>query len=500
VHARAFSLIILAEVRSRILWALLVAVGAALLYFSGLTAVGLLSVDEPRYAAIGREMARSGDWTTPRLWGEVWLEKPALLYWMVAVGHLLGLPGELAPRLPVAVWSVGFLILFWWRIKEQFDSRAAWTATVILATSTGWLAYSHLAVTDIPLSACFAASMLLLMPWVLHGERRDLLVWSGVCFGLAILAKGLVPVALAAPLVVLAWRRLPGLFLWALIAVAVAAPWYFLFWMRNGQELLLSFLVRDHWERFLHGETLHRQPFWFYVPVLLAGMLPWTPLCVLLFRRVLWRDPARRFLLIWSLFGFALFSRSAGKLPGYLLPLLPALAALLGVEASRERGIRRIVLLSASVWLAMVLAPHVVQILPRALEQGIRSSEWSANWGAVIVATLVAVGFAVAGAPFRWVSLVIAATMLVSTRASAVRLESLVSARDLWRTEVAGREQGLCVESMHRSWRYGLNYYTGTPLPDCEDQNLPSRLVTPEDRMRPKVQVSEINEQPYPAP
>ena len=56
------------------------------LYFYGLTTTGLLGPDEPRYAAIGREMAISGDWVTPRLWGQPWFEKPALLYWMTAIG------------------------------------------------------------------------------------------------------------------------------------------------------------------------------------------------------------------------------------------------------------------------------------------------------------------------------------------------------------------------------------------------------------------------------
>src|SRR5947207_5372847 len=84
------------------------------LYFFSLSGVGLLGPDEPRYAAIGREMARSGDWITPRLWGEPWFEKPPLLYWMTGTAFRLGLGEELAPRLPVALMSVAFLIFFYW--------------------------------------------------------------------------------------------------------------------------------------------------------------------------------------------------------------------------------------------------------------------------------------------------------------------------------------------------------------------------------------------------
>src|ERR1700731_4134554 len=90
------------------------------LYFFGLSQVGLLGPDEPRYAAIGREMAQSGDWITPRLWGEPWFEKPALLYWMTAAGFRAGLDSDLAPRLPVAIVSVAFLIYFFVALRREF--------------------------------------------------------------------------------------------------------------------------------------------------------------------------------------------------------------------------------------------------------------------------------------------------------------------------------------------------------------------------------------------
>src|SRR5215469_6869815 len=87
---------------------------AYFLYFFGLTAAGMIGPDEPRYASIGREMAHSGDWITPRLWGEPWFEKPALLYWIEGAAFRLGLNEDLAPRLPVALASVAFLIFFYW--------------------------------------------------------------------------------------------------------------------------------------------------------------------------------------------------------------------------------------------------------------------------------------------------------------------------------------------------------------------------------------------------
>ena len=90
--------------------ALLSGLGLFFLYFFGLTRTGLLGPDEPRYAAIGCAMASTGDWITPRLWGQPWFEKPALLYWMTAAGFKAGLGPDWAPRLPVALVSVAFLV------------------------------------------------------------------------------------------------------------------------------------------------------------------------------------------------------------------------------------------------------------------------------------------------------------------------------------------------------------------------------------------------------
>src|SRR5215831_9929640 len=109
------------------------------LYFFHLTATGMLGPDEPRYAAIGREMARSGDWVTPRLWGEPWFEKPPLIYWMTAVAFRLGLGEDLAPRLPVAIVSVAFLVLFFRLLRRDFGVEPAFFASAILATTAGWI-------------------------------------------------------------------------------------------------------------------------------------------------------------------------------------------------------------------------------------------------------------------------------------------------------------------------------------------------------------------------
>ena len=287
------------------------------LYFFGLTAAGLSGPDEPRYASIAREMAHSGDWVTPRLWGEPWFEKPALLYWMEAAAFRLGLNDDLAPRLPIALASVAFLIFFYWVLRREFGDPAAAYATAILGTSVAWLAFSHVGTTDLPMSAAFAAAMLLSLGWIERGDRRWLPL-AAALLGVAVLAKGLVPVVLALPLAWMGRRRLLDWFRPTVIATfaVVALPWYLLCFLRNGRRFLETFFWQQQFARFVTPERAHGQPFWYYVPVLVAALFPWIPMLIPIARRSLYSDTRRRFLLAWVLFGLLFFSASRKKLPG----------------------------------------------------------------------------------------------------------------------------------------------------------------------------------------
>ena len=305
----------------------------AILYFYGLSTAGLLGPDEPRYASIGREMARSGDWVTPRLWGEAWFEKPPLLYWMTGAAFRLGVGEDLAPRLPVALLSVVFLIFFQRILRREFGGEASWTAILILGSSAAWLACSFIGVTDLPMSAAFSAAMLLSLDWLQSGSRRHL-PWAAALLGVAVLAKGLVPLVLSVPLLWCGrrrWRDLLRLSVWGTFLI-VAAPWYLLCYLRNGSVFLWTFFWEQHFERFTSTSLAHGQPWWFYLPVLAASVMPWTPALPLLFRKALYGDTRRRFLLLWLVFGLIFFSLAKNKLPGYLLPLMPPAAALMGMR------------------------------------------------------------------------------------------------------------------------------------------------------------------------
>ncbi len=440
-------------------WIAVALAGSALwiLYLFGLTRTGLLSADEPRYAAIGRAMAITGDWITPRLWAQPWFEKPALLYWMTATGFDLGLSDDLAPRLPVALASIAFLILFWWWLRRQYGRRVAGYASGILATSVGWLAYSRVAVTDLPLSVCFAASMLLALSGTAAG--------AGVFLGLAILAKGLVPLVLFLPAVWYLRRELQRLVLILGVAVLVAAPWYVLVTWRNGPTFLNEFFVKQHFERFATGALQHERPVWFYLPVLLAAVFPWTPLTVALFRKSLYAGKRERFLLGWALFGLVFFSASRNKLPGYLLPLLPALAILMGIALSELANARWILAFSGAL---LGLIPAVADALPEALASG--SSRAHLHFQYQFVALAILFGallwwFESAGRR-NWAAGMLTGAMTVIVAgvvwATYPVLDQTVSARGYWRAHHV-----ICSDNKNRSWRYGLDYYAGKIVPNC---------------------------------
>ncbi len=457
---------------------ILAAVLLYFLFFYGLTRAGLLGPDEPRYASIAREMASSGDWITPRLWGEAWFEKPPLLYWMSAAGFLAGLGNELSPRLPVALTSAVFLIFFFLRMSRLFGARPAWFAAGILATSAGWMGFSHVAVTDIPMSVAFGASMLLALTWPTPGVSARILL-SGALLGIAILGKGLVPLALSLPVVWLARRNLRSLAAFYGVAFLVALPWYAAVTLRHGQAFLDEFFWKHHFARLASESIQHVQPFWFFAPVLLGLVFPWTPLLALLVSRKNLHDSRRLFLLLWLAWGLLFFSVSKNKLPGYLLPLLPAAAALMGASLAESRHVKW--LLPCSALLAGLL-PVAAVILPEAVAAGLsRASFEQIPWyWCVPAAGIAAVAWYWSlkgrnahafGAVFVW-----SVAGIFALKAMALEpLDQRASARGLWR-QISAQRQDVCVSGLHRAWRYGLNYYSIDPLPDCREEPKPLEI------------------------
>jgi 4-amino-4-deoxy-L-arabinose transferase-like glycosyltransferase len=473
---------------------------AFLSYLYRLSAVGLIGPDEPRYASIAREMARSGDWITPRLWGGPWFEKPPLLYWMSGIGFRLGLGPELAPRLPVALMAVAFLIFYWWILNREFGSSAAWFATLILGTCGGWLGFSQVGVTDLPMTATFSAAMLLALPWIARRDSRFLPAASAL-LGLAVLAKSGVPIVLALPLVwwgrkkvgVLASEeRVQGdprgpegpphrywLVRVILPLLIVAVPWHVICYLRNGRIFPYTLFVQHQFQRLTSGALQHSQRWWYYLPVFIGLLLPWSPLLLLLARRAAFRDPRRQFLLAWVVFGLVFFSVAPNKLAGYVLPLLPAAAVLMALALDETAGARYWLAGCALLLVAILVA---APILPAAVASGLSRTPWPAfRWIWLLPAGIAAMVWALDSQSRRLAAVLLiaagaAAGMVYVKRTATPELDRVASARTLWR-QIAGRADQVCADNLKRDFRYGLNYYSEVPLPECGDRPKPWRVV-----------------------
>ena len=434
----------------------------AFVYLFDLGSVGFIGPDEPRYASIGREMAASHDLITPRLDGKPWFEKPPLLYWMIAFGRVLRLPDEWAARLPVALVSLAFLMFFSGTLAREFSARVAFAATAILATSAGWIAYSSVAVTDLPMTAAFWAAMLI----AIFDTRREQGYIAGGLLGLAILSKAFVPVVLFVPAFLIARRKRVTMLVGCIL---VAAPWHLLAWARNGAPFWQDYFWKQQVSRFVSPSLEHVQPVWYYLPVILAGLFPWTPLVGLLTRRKTYQDVRVRFFVVWLIYALIFFSAARNKLPGYALPLLPALAIVVAVALDRA-GAQKKWWLAASA-LMLVALPAVAAALPDALLSGLRHAPVHLTPG---IPFLIFAGAAWYLAWRERTQLAFAAVLAgIAVGLFYVKLRTYsdldhrVSVRAFWRDHSSEIPTACISDSVRREWRYGLDYYASRELPEC---------------------------------
>lgn len=458
----------------RLLPLVTVAAAIGILYLYNLGAAGVLGPDEPRYAAIGLTMARTHQFVTPVLWGHPWFEKPPLLYWMTAAAVPLGLSPEWTARLPVALLSLAFLAAMFELLRREFGGQAAGAATAMLATCAGWLAYSNLALTDLPLAVFFSLAVLLALPLLRPAPDTSHIALRfaaiGVALGIAVLAKGLVPLALAIPGL---WflRRYRRMWPLAFATLAVIAlPWYVAVYVQNGWQFIEEFFIRHHFERLYSASLQHVQPWYYYAPVLLAALFPWTPALILLANRGSASDPRRQFLAATSVFGVALFSVSLNKLPGYILPILPCLFAYIGAQFEHRAVGRtsRGILSACAVLIATI--PIVAVILPDSLSSG-HYAFTAAHLNRTAAFYIAAPVAAVFLGRRPWIGpllvlCVVASGMYLKTFADPVLNED-VSARGLW-SEIRDKAGSLCDAGTNREWLYGINFYNGAALPGCD--------------------------------
>jgi 4-amino-4-deoxy-L-arabinose transferase-like glycosyltransferase len=345
---------------------------AMVTFFFGLGRVALLGPDEPRYAEIAREMFASGDWISPRLCGCLWFEKPALIYWMSAAGYRWFGVNELAARLPVALTATLTVLLLYFVTRRVASEAAGFMTALVLATSGMFIGYARVVSPDMPLTAAMTAALLAgFLATEARGRRRTL--WwlaSFAAMALGVLAKGLPGVALVALIFVIyfIWLRRGDLIDWrqvlmgAAVFSLISGIWYVPVIMRHGREFLYEFFFRHHFERFTSNEFGHPQPFYFFIPVAIAGLVPWSLflLPALAHLKRLRQSRDRRDALVafawtWAAVVIIFFSFSGSKLPGYILPAMPALAIIVGDRIERFVSGARTRLTQAAVWLTVLL-------------------------------------------------------------------------------------------------------------------------------------------------
>ncbi|TMH15492.1 MAG: glycosyltransferase family 39 protein [Betaproteobacteria bacterium] len=330
--------------RSRSRWIAGAFLICALTWFAGLEYRGLFTPDEGRYADIAREMLDSNDWVTPRLNGIKYLEKPPLQYWATAGAYaVLGVDEWTARLWPAYTGFLGIALMAF--AGFRLAPRSPWLPTALMAAGCwGYFLGGQFLTLDMGLTFFLTVAMLSFVlsrrPDVSPSAERSWMILAWAAVACAALSKGIVGIVIPglALLVYIAVERdvsllrrlhwVPGLCVFG----AIVLPWFILVQQRNP-EFFHFFFIREHFERFLLPNHHRPGPWWYFVPVLLIGLWPWTPSIPAALARA-WRAPAQpgfkldRFLVIWAGVVVVFFSASHSKLPGYVLPAVPAILLL----------------------------------------------------------------------------------------------------------------------------------------------------------------------------
>ncbi|HEX3377894.1 MAG TPA: glycosyltransferase family 39 protein, partial [Candidatus Acidoferrales bacterium] len=474
--------------------------------FSGLNALGVAGPDEPRYAAIARAMAATGDWITPRLWGSPWFEKPVLYYWGAGIAMRIFGVGEFAARLPSAMAALLAVIAVAWTALRSYGIAAAWFSLLMLPTSVAVIAFSRAASPDMLFAGFLTAAMAVASEMLQKPRPGNVLrVAFGFFLGAAVLAKGPAAVILAGGATLL-WAALsrqgtaPFRFLHPLVIAVfcvTALPWYVLCAMRNP-GFLNVFIWQHNFQRYLTPVFEHRQPFWFFGAVFLVAIIPWLPFLIssisdsnTRLRSPEWRDSPALFIGCWSLFTLVFFSLSQSKLPGYILPAIPPAVLLLAVSTAgrvqqKSSTLSRLIisvglLFPIGIAVALVEWNHAANIESQLQSHIARGFQIAL--GTAIVLTVVVVIYALR--PKLNEAIFVAASttallVLLANRLILPGVDTLVTPRAaaMWAIQTHSlTAEDAAVYGLPRAYGYGLNYYFNATLPDWMPENTDAKIL-----------------------
>jgi 4-amino-4-deoxy-L-arabinose transferase-like glycosyltransferase len=467
-----------------------------LTFFLGLGRQAITDSDEAFYAEASREMVETGDWLTPRFnYADRW-QKPVLYYWLGSGTYLVTGPTEFAARLWSALSGLGLVLLAWLAARRMTgDDKTGWLAGAITATSYGYFAMARLALPDLPLTFFITLGI-----WA-GIERRWAL--AGAAAGFGFLMKG--PVALVIPGLVLLpiwWRdgafralRIRDLAIAALLFAAIGLPWYTAMTVEHGTAYLESFFLSDNLERFATDRFNEPRPIWFYLPIVVGGMMPWAAYLLVLAgrplrdllarRRHLTKDEWR--LVIWAAAPLLFYTLSIGKQPRYILPVLPPLAiglahAIMTAVATTpgRTSLRR------ATWTTAVLFVVLAVLLARARPLFITVHP-TATWMFVAGIGAAAVALAWLATTAAWTRLPVAMTASATVLLLAVQFGALAGLRPEPVEEMAAlvrthRTAGEPVGGYEVFVR-NLVFYTGVPQTELFDEASALDFITSSQRV-----------------
>jgi 4-amino-4-deoxy-L-arabinose transferase-like glycosyltransferase len=492
----------------RVAWAVLILATLYICYFSHLGAIGLAGPDEPRYAWIARDMAETGDWVTPRLYGKPWFEKPPLYYWGAALSFKLFSVSEAAARLPSAVSALLATFALAWLALNLYGAETARWLLLLLPTTVGMMGFSHAAATDMPFSAMLTVAMV--SAAVVLGLTRDenstvipqtpwlALLLFGFSLGLAVLAKGPAAMFLSGgavfcwALFTKRWRdafRLvhPA----AIVAFCMTAlPWYILCARRNP-DFFRIFIIEHNFKRYLTPEFQHIQPFWFYGPIILFGLFPWMGMAISAVMYSLQRkfemklNASTIFILGWGGFPLLFFSISKSKLPGYVLPAIPAFVLLavraltIGLQMKRAPSPKGFAVLALTpvAFFAAIGVVILVDGKTAALHRYGIACELLAFLAVTAILTFALAEkhrASLVSGVLAWLCFA-----LLTYRMAVPWLDPLASPGPVARNILARPEVAREVTAffLKRDWRYGLNFYLQRELKDWDGSRASQRYV-----------------------